>query len=57
MDHIEFLGHVFSEEGMQLSDERVQGIRQIPEPTSLKVVRSFVGSMVNATVSMDSQGI
>jgi hypothetical protein len=46
MDHIEFLGHVFSEEGMQLSDERVQGIRQIPEPTSLKAVRSFVG-MVN----------
>ena len=27
MDHIEFLGHVFSEEGMQLSDERVQGIQ------------------------------
>jgi hypothetical protein len=46
MDHIEFLGHVFSEEGIQLSDERVQGIRQIPEPTSLKAVRSFVG-MVN----------
>jgi hypothetical protein len=46
MDHIEFLGHVFSEDGMQLSDERVQGIRQIPEPTSLKAVRSFVG-MVN----------
>jgi len=31
MDHIEFLGHVFSESGMHLSDERVQGIRQIPE--------------------------
>ena len=29
-----------------MSDERVQGIRQIPEPTSLKAVRSFVG-MVN----------
>jgi len=29
-----------------LSDERVQGIRQIPEPTSLKAIRSFVG-MVN----------
>ena len=28
MDHIEYLGHVFSEEGMQLSDERVQGIRK-----------------------------
>ena len=39
--------HVFSESGMQLSDERVQGIRQIPEPTSLKAVRSFVGKVVN----------
>ena len=31
---------------MQLSDERVLGIRKISEPTSLKVVRSFLG-MVN----------
>ena len=46
MDHIEFLSHVNSESDMQLSDERVQGVRQIPEPTSLKAVRSFVG-MVN----------
>ena len=33
MDHIEFLCHDFSESGMQLSDERVEGIRLIPEPT------------------------
>ena len=46
MDGIEFLGHVFSEEGMQLNDERVQRIREIPEPTFLKAVRSFIG-MVN----------
>ena len=32
---------VFSESGMQLSNERVQGIRKIPEPNSLKAVRSF----------------
>ena len=31
---------------MTLSDERVQGIRKIPEPISLKALRSFVG-MVN----------
>ena len=41
--HIEFLGHDFSETGMQLSDERVRGIRQITEPTSLKKVSSFIG--------------
>ena len=47
MNHVEFLGHVFNESGMQLSEERVQGIRQIPEPTTLNAVRSFVGMMVN----------
>ena len=36
MEHIEFLGHIFSESGMQLSDERVQEIRQNSEATSLK---------------------
>ena len=42
MDHIGFLGHVFSESSMELSDKKVQGIRQIPEPTSFNAVRSFV---------------
>ena len=46
MDHIEFLGHVFIEKAIQLSDERGQGVKQIPEPTSLKAVKNFVG-MVN----------
>jgi len=39
------LVEIFSESSTQLSDERVQGIRQIPEPTSLKAVRGFIGKV------------
>ena len=44
MQSIEFLGHIFDENG--LSNSRVQGIRDLPEPTSVKGVRSLIG-MVN----------
>ena len=40
------MGHIFDENGVKLSDSRVQGIRGLPEPTSVKGVRSFI-SMVN----------
>ena len=46
MQSIEFLGHIFDENGVTLSNSRVQGIRDLPEPTSVKGVRSFIG-MVN----------
>jgi hypothetical protein len=46
MVEIEFLGHVFNEFGMRLSDARVQGIIDMPIPNSVKQVRSFIG-MVN----------
>ena len=35
-------GHIFIENGVRLSDSRVQGIRDFPEPTSVKSVRSFI---------------
>ena len=46
MQSIEFLGHIFDENGVKLSDFSVQVIRDVPEPTSVKGVRSFIG-MVN----------
>jgi hypothetical protein len=46
MEEIEFLGHIIDANGVRLSDARVQGIRAVPEPTSVKAVRSFIG-MVN----------
>ena len=46
MTSVEFLGHIFDEYGVHLSDKRVQGIKDLPIPTSVSAVRSFVG-MVN----------
>jgi len=46
MTSVEFLGHIFDEYGVHLSDKRVQGIQDLPIPTSVSAVRSFVG-MVN----------
>ncbi len=43
MTSIEFLGHVFDKNGVKMSDSRVQGINDLPEPTSVKGVRSFIG--------------
>ena len=45
MTSVEFLGHIFDEYA-HLSDKRVQGIKDLPIPTSVSAVRSFVG-MVN----------
>ena len=46
MTSVEFLGHIFDEHGVHLSEKRVQGIQDLPIPTSVSAVRSFVG-MVN----------
>jgi len=46
MTEIEFLGHIFDVSGVRLSDARAQGIKELPESTSVKRVRSFIG-MVN----------
>jgi hypothetical protein len=45
-ESIEFLGHVISKEGVRLSDKRVQGILDMPLPTTVSSVRRFIG-MVN----------
>ena len=45
MRSVEFLGRIF-DNGKHLSEKRVQGIQDIPIPTSVLAVRSFVG-MVN----------
>ena len=46
MTSIEFMGHVFDKNGVKMSDSRLQGINDFPEPTSVKGGRSFIG-MVN----------
>ena len=46
MTSVEFLGHIFDQNCVYLSDKRVRGIQDIPIPTSVSSIRSFVG-MVN----------
>ena len=46
MTLVEILGHIFDENGVHQSEQRVQGIRNLPIPTSVSAVRSYVG-MVN----------
>ena len=43
MTSVEFLGHIFDEYGVHLSDKRVQGIKDHPIPTSVSAVRSCFG--------------
>ena len=46
MTSVEILGHIFDDYGVHLSDKRVQVILDLPIPTSVSAVRSFV-EMVN----------
>ena len=43
MKSIEFLGRYFDINGVKMSDSRVLEINDLPEPTSVKGVRSFIG--------------
>jgi hypothetical protein len=45
MTSIELLGHVFDKNGVKMFDSRVQGINDLPEPTSVKGVRRFIGTV------------
>lgn len=43
LQQVAYLGHLLSKEGRQLTQERIQLIQQIPQPTTQKQVRAFVG--------------
>ena len=42
MTSVHVLGHTFDGNGVRLSEQGVEGIRDIPIPTSVSAVRSFV---------------
>ena len=42
-DRIKFLGHVLSENGLEMDEEKVAAIKNFPIPTNLKKVQSFLG--------------
>ena len=45
-ESVEFVGHIFSKDGYELSAERKRGIMDMQAPATLKQLRSFLG-MVN----------
>ena len=40
---LEYLGHVISEEGLRPSSSKIQAIMDVPEPSSLSELKSFLG--------------
>jgi Reverse transcriptase (RNA-dependent DNA polymerase) len=42
-DSVEFLGYMLSAEGLTMSEEKVQTIRDWPEPRKVKDIQSFLG--------------
>jgi Reverse transcriptase (RNA-dependent DNA polymerase)/RNase H-like domain found in reverse transcriptase len=42
-DSVEFLGHMLSADGLMMSKEKVQMIRDWPEPWKVKDIQSFLG--------------
>lgn len=42
-EQVEFLGHVVSRDGITTSSDKIQAVRDWPEPKNLKELRSFLG--------------
>ena len=42
-EHLDFCGHVFTPTGYHLSQERKQGVVDLPPPSTVKKLRSFIG--------------
>jgi len=40
--HIEYLGHIVSQEGVRMDDKKVQAVLQCPVPSSLSQLRAFL---------------
>ena len=42
-DEVRFLGYIVSAQGVQMEDERIQAVRNWPEPGSVRDIQVFVG--------------
>ena len=43
LDHVAFLGHVVSKDGIQVDPKKIEAILEWPRPTTVIEVRSFLG--------------
>ncbi len=42
-DEVRFLGYIVSHQGLQMEEERIKAIRDLPEPQSVHVIQVFLG--------------
>ena len=42
-EEVSYLGHVITSKGLQVSDQHVEGVRNLPRPKGIKGVRQFSG--------------
>ena len=42
-EEVSYLGHVITSKGLQVSDQHVEGVRNLPRPKGIKEVRQFSG--------------
>lgn len=42
-NEVEYIGHKLTDKGLQISDDKVKAILDMPEPTSIENVRTFLG--------------
>ena len=43
MPHVEFMGHILSEKGIGIADQKVKAVRQATQPQNASEVRIFLG--------------
>ena len=43
MSSVSYLGHIFSAAGMETDPQKIQAVQQWPTPTSITIVRQFLG--------------
>jgi len=44
-DSVEYLGHIVSKEGISTSPDKVSAIVDVPSPTDVSKLRSFLGTV------------
>ena len=42
-DEVRFLGYVVSAQGVRMDDERIEAVKNWPEPTSVRAIQVFIG--------------
>ena len=45
MKQVKYLGHIISEHGITIGDDRIKAISELPDPKNIKELRSLLGAL------------